>query len=120
MTKTRQKKRHFGVLDREKSRKDAVRAVKMLQKIRKDAEADLSVREWYVIRLGAVLEDDLEPALSNVFDTDSRSDSLRVFFEEDDLEEEQATVEQHESQESAEGPAGEITGVDSAQGEDIQ
>ncbi len=49
-------KRGFAVLDRDKARKDAPAAVKVLRRIAKDARADLSVDEILCNRLDYALD----------------------------------------------------------------
>ena len=86
-TKAVKAKRGFGVLDREKARKDAIRAVKVLRKVAKDAGTDLSVHEVYSNRLRHEL--DLLEQKNNEMLPPVGSEPkacLRGLFEEDDAE----------------------------------
>jgi|SRR5580693_4993679 hypothetical protein len=84
-TKTAKAKRGFGVLDREKARKDAVRAVKLLRKVSKDAGADLSVNEVYPARLNYELGH-IEMTLNEMLPPNGAEPkpTLRGLFEEDE------------------------------------
>lgn len=78
-------KRGFGVLDRDKARKDSIRAVTVLRKVAKDAGADLSVNEVYPIRLNYELGF-IEETLNEMLPPNGTKPKalLRDLFEEDE------------------------------------
>lgn len=74
-------KRGFGVFDWEKSRMDAIQAVKVLRKVVKDAGADLSVNECFPRRLNYELGL-IEETLNEMLPPDGiqKPDLLRGLF----------------------------------------
>ena len=84
-TTTAKTKRGFGVLDRDKARKDAVRAVKLLRKVATYAGADLSVNEIYPARLNYELGG-IEMTLNEMLPPTGAEPkpTLRGLFEEDE------------------------------------
>jgi hypothetical protein len=99
-------KRGFGRFDWQKSRKDAIQAIKVLRKVVKDAGADLSVNERFPpllnYELGA-LEDTLNEMLPP--DGVQKPDLLRGLFEDEDSGPEQAATPGTEAASNEDRPA---------------
>ena len=79
---TKKAKRGFAALDREKARKDARPAVKVLRRILKDARADLSVPELACNRLDHAL-DLVEEELNDLLPAPGSRPSPKLPFDDD-------------------------------------
>ncbi len=76
-------KRRFGVLDRDKERKAAIKALAALRGLAQKAAADLSVPEYYSCRLGHDLSN-LEMTINELLPPiGTRVPILRDLFEEE-------------------------------------
>jgi hypothetical protein len=84
--KATKKKRGFGVLDRQKARKDAAAAIKVFRRIAKEAGADLSVTEYYVLRLEHSLHE-TEEALNELLPPAGSEPNMRLVFDDDEAKE---------------------------------
>ena len=87
-------RRGFGLFDRERSRKDAIQAIKVLRKVVKDAGADLSINQYFPRRLNYELGL-VEETLNEMLPPDGvrKPDLLLGLFEHEDSGQEQATTQ---------------------------
>jgi hypothetical protein len=76
---TKKTKRGFAMLDRERARKDAPAALKVLRRILKEARADLSVHEYQCNRLEYAL-DRVDEELNEMLPPPDAKPSARLPF----------------------------------------